>query len=139
MTKKDKYELESKDKPKISLLFLYDSDISLFSVLNNLTNISFLPEYATICGITEQEIGDNFKPELEKMAEVNDWTLPETHDRLKDYYDGYHFSRRNMVRHLQPLQPHQRPRHPSTRQFLGIIRSHLASAKVHKQHRASIG
>ena len=73
------------------------TQISLFSVLNNLTNISFLPEYATICGITEQEIGDNFKPELEKMAEVNDWTLPETHDRLKDYYDGYHFSRRNMV------------------------------------------
>ncbi len=73
------------------------TQISLFSVLNNLTNISFLPEYAAICGITEQEIGDNFKPELEKMAEVNDWTLQETHDRLKDYYDGYHFSRRNMV------------------------------------------
>ena len=73
------------------------TQISLFSVLNNLTNISFLPEYATICGITEQEIGDNFKPELEKMAEVNGWTLQETHDRLKDYYDGYHFSRRNMV------------------------------------------
>ena len=73
------------------------TQISLFSVLNNLTNISFLPEYATICGITEQEIGDNFKPELEKMAEVNDWTLQETHDKLKDYYDGYHFSRRNMV------------------------------------------
>ena len=73
------------------------TQISLFSVLNNLTNISFLPEYATICGITEQEIGDNFKPELEKMAEVNEWTLQQTHDRLKDYYDGYHFSRRNMV------------------------------------------
>ena len=73
------------------------TQISLFSVLNNLTNISFLPEYATICGITEQEIGDNFKPELKKMAEVNGWTLQETHDKLKDYYDGYHFSRRNMV------------------------------------------
>ncbi len=73
------------------------TQISLFSVLNNLTNISFLPEYAAVCGITEKEIGENFQPELERMAEVNQWTLQQTHDRLKDYYDGYHFSRRNMT------------------------------------------
>lgn len=79
------------------------TQISLFSVLNNLTNISFLPEYAAICGITEQEIDDNFKPELDKMAEVNGWTLQETHDKLKDYYDGYHFSRRNMIDIYNPF------------------------------------
>ena len=79
------------------------TQISLFSVLNNLTNISFLPEYASICGITEEEIKENFKPELEKMAEVNEWTLQETHDKLKDYYDGYHFSRRNMVDIYNPF------------------------------------
>lgn len=73
------------------------TQISLFSVLNNLTNISFEPKYAALCGITEEEIGENFKPELEKMAEVNDWSLQQTHDKLKDYYDGYHFSRRNMI------------------------------------------
>ena len=73
------------------------TQISLFSVLNNLTNISFLPEYAAICGITEEEIGANFQPELAEMAKVNNWSAQETHDRLKDYYDGYHFSRRNMV------------------------------------------
>ncbi len=73
------------------------TQISLFSVLNNLSNISFDPEYAAICGITEEEIGENFGPELEWMAEENQWTLQQTHDRLKDYYDGYHFSRRNMV------------------------------------------
>ncbi len=73
------------------------TQISLFSVLNNLSNISFDPEYAAICGITEEEIGENFQPELERMAEVNQWTLQQTHDRLKDYYDGYHFSRRNMT------------------------------------------
>ena len=73
------------------------TQISLFSVLNNLTNISFLPDYATICGITEEEIGANFQPELEKMAKANNWSVQETHDRLKDYYDGYHFSRRNMA------------------------------------------
>ena len=72
------------------------TQISLFSILNNLTNISFLPEYAAICGITEKEIGENFKPELEKMAEVNDWTSQKTHDHLKEYYDGYHFSRKKI-------------------------------------------
>ncbi len=73
------------------------TQISLFSVLNNLSNISFDPEYAAICGITEPEIGENFQPELERMAEVNGWTLQQTHDRLKNYYDGYHFSDENMV------------------------------------------
>ncbi len=73
------------------------TQISLFSVLNNLSNISFDPEYAAICGITEEEIGENFQPELERMAKVNQWTLQQTHDRLKDYYDGYHFSDENMV------------------------------------------
>ena len=79
------------------------TQISLFSVLNNLTNISFLPEYATLCGITEQEIGDNFGPELQHMAEVNEWTLQQTHEKLKDYYDGYHFSRRNMTDIYNPF------------------------------------
>ncbi len=79
------------------------TQISLFSVLNNLTNISFLPEYAAICGITEEEIGENFKPELEKMAIRNKWTAQDTHNRLKSYYDGYHFSADNMVDIYNPF------------------------------------
>lgn len=79
------------------------TQISLFSVLNNLFNISFEPQYAHICGITEEEIGDNFKPELEKMSEVNGWTVDETHDKLKEYYDGYHFSEDNMVDIYNPF------------------------------------
>ena len=79
------------------------TQISLFSVLNNLTNISFEPEYAAICGITENEIKENFQPELDKMAEVNEWNLQETHDKLKEYYDGYHFSRRNMIELYNPF------------------------------------
>ena len=79
------------------------TQISLFSVLNNLTNISFVPEYAALCGITEAEISENFKPELEEMAEENGWTLQQTHDNLKEYYDGYHFSRRNMVDIYNPF------------------------------------
>lgn len=79
------------------------TQISLFSVLNNLTNISFFPEYAAICGITEQEIGENFEPELERMGAVNNWTTQETHDKLKEYYDGYHFSEGNMVDVYNPF------------------------------------
>ena len=73
------------------------TQISLFSALNNLCNISFDPRFTTICGITEQEIQNNFLPELQKMAQQNDWSAQETHDRLKEYYDGYHFSTENMV------------------------------------------
>ncbi len=79
------------------------TQISLFSVLNNLTNISFLPEYAAICGITEEEISENFQPELERMAVRNNWTAEETRSRLKDYYDGYHFSEENMVDIYNPF------------------------------------
>ena len=79
------------------------TQISLFSALNNLTNISFLPQYAPLCGITEEEISENFQPELEKMAEMNNWTLQQTHDKLKEYYDGYHFSRKNMIDIYNPF------------------------------------
>ena len=79
------------------------TQISLFSVLNNLTNISFLPEYATVCGITEQETRENFGPEMEETAKANGWTLRQAHDKMKDYYDGYHFSRRNMVDVYNPF------------------------------------
>ena len=72
------------------------TQISLFSVLNNLNNISFDAEFAGICGITKQELIDNFQPELEQMAEKNKWTTEETIAQLKAYYDGYHFSADNM-------------------------------------------
>ena len=79
------------------------TQISLFSALNNLTNISFLPQYAPLCGITEEEISENFQPELEKMAEMNNWTLQQTHDKLKEYYDGYHFCKNSPVDIFNPF------------------------------------
>ena len=79
------------------------TQISLFSVLNNLCNISFFPEYATLCGITEDEIARNFTPELQRMAQANKWTMQQTHDRLKEYYDGYHFSEDNMTDIYNPF------------------------------------
>ncbi len=79
------------------------TQISLFSVLNNLTNISFYPQYAALCGITEQEITDNFMPEIEAMGRKNGWTTEETVAQLKANYDGYHFSADNMVDIFNPF------------------------------------
>ena len=79
------------------------TQISLFSVLNNLSNISFEPEYAAICGITKEEVLRDFKPEINMLAEYEDWTFNEAVAKLTAYYDGYHFSRRNMVDVFNPF------------------------------------
>ena len=79
------------------------TQLSLFSVLNNLSNISFEPEYAAICGITKEEVLRDFKPEINKLAEYENWTFNEAVAKLTAYYDGYHFSRRNMVDVFNPF------------------------------------
>ena len=79
------------------------TQISLFSVLNNLSNISFEPEYAAICGITKEEVLHDFKPEISKLASRNGWTFDEAVAQLTTYYDGYHFSHENMVDIFNPF------------------------------------
>ena len=79
------------------------TQISLFSVLNNLSNISFEPEYAAICGITKEEVLRDFKPEINKLASKNSWTFDEAVAQLTAYYDGYHFCYENMVDIFNPF------------------------------------
>ena len=79
------------------------TQISLFSVLNNLSNISFEPEYAAICGITKEEVLRDFKPEINKLAASKGWTFDEAVAQLTDYYDGYHFCYENMVDVFNPF------------------------------------
>lgn len=79
------------------------TQISLFSVLNNLSNISFDAPYAAICGITMDEVTDCFMPEIVSMGEKNGWTPEETVLQLKAYYDGYHFCIDNMVDVFNPF------------------------------------
>ena len=79
------------------------TQISLFSVLNNLSNISFEPEYAAICGITKEEVLRDFKPEISKLASRNGWTFDEAVAQLTAYYDGYHFSHEKMVDIFNPF------------------------------------
>ena len=68
------------------------SQLSIFSTINNLYNISMLPEYAAICGITEQELTTTLAPDIELMAEANGITPEQMHQQLKEHYDGYHFA-----------------------------------------------
>jgi hypothetical protein len=68
------------------------SQMGIFSELNNLNKISDDSKYAAICGITEQELKDNFKIGIESLAEEEECTAEEMLARLKDKYDGYHFS-----------------------------------------------
>ena len=79
------------------------TQISLFSVLNNLSNISFEPNYAAICGITKEEVLRDFKPEINKLAEYEGWTFDEAVAQLTAYYDGYHFCYENMVDVFNPF------------------------------------
>jgi hypothetical protein len=69
------------------------SQLSTFSELNNLKIISDDNEYASICGITEQELLDNFQEGIEKMAEQYRCSKDEIVAKLKSCYDGYHFSK----------------------------------------------
>ena len=66
--------------------------LSVFSGLNNIRDISFQNEYSAICGITEDELLENFKEGIAALAEENDRTAKEEIKELKRWYDGYHFS-----------------------------------------------
>ena len=65
--------------------------VSVFSDLNNLKDISMLPAYATICGMTEDEVHKNFDDEVEKLAENVGLSKAECYEKLALDYDGYHF------------------------------------------------
>ena len=69
------------------------SKVSVFSDLNNLLDISMDRRYATLCGITEEEIHRTLEPELHQLAEATGLTYEEACDKLREMYDGYHFSR----------------------------------------------
>ncbi|MBO7589161.1 MAG: ATP-binding protein [Bacteroidaceae bacterium] len=68
------------------------SQVSVFSDLNQLRDISMLPKYDTICGITEQELETGFHEDLSALAEAEQRTYPEMIEYLRRKYDGYHFS-----------------------------------------------
>ena len=69
------------------------SQLSIFSELNNLFNISMYDKYSAICGISSEELHTQMLPDVERLAEHLHLSVDETFERLKRKYDGYHFSK----------------------------------------------
>ena len=65
--------------------------VSVFSDLNNLKDISMDNRYIDICGVTEEEIHDNFDEDVSELGRLNAMTKEECYAKLKENYDGYHF------------------------------------------------
>ena len=67
------------------------SQVSVFSDLNQLNDISLDYDYGTLCGITHEELVQTFSPELETLAKANDLSKDEAIEQMTRQYDGYHF------------------------------------------------
>ena len=68
------------------------SQLSIFSELNNLKNISMRPDYAGVCGITKEEMLTQMSDYIDDFAEAQEITREEAIEGLKQQYDGYHFT-----------------------------------------------
>ena len=69
------------------------SQLSIFSELNNLDNISMFDQYSAICGISKTELTTVMKPDVEGLGKALGMTYEECLEELCKYYDGYHFSK----------------------------------------------
>ncbi len=68
------------------------SQLSIFSELNNITNISMEDDYAGICGITKEELLTEMSADIQELSRKRRITKEEVIEKLKENYDGYHFS-----------------------------------------------
>lgn len=87
--------LKAKDG-KIRLGFLTGvskiGKLSVFSSLNNLNDISMESGYSDICGISEDDLHKYFNESVESLAKAEESSVDACYERLKEMYDGYHFS-----------------------------------------------
>ncbi len=68
------------------------AQLSIFSELNNLKNISMLPEFSAVCGISQSELERVFPEQIEALAKAEGVSGERALELLKENYDGYHFS-----------------------------------------------
>ena len=68
------------------------SQMSIFSTLNNLQDISLMPEFETVCGISHDELLTTLKPDIQAFADKNGFSVEQTLKYFKTKYDGYNFS-----------------------------------------------
>ena len=71
------------------------SQLSIFSELNNLDNISMFDQYSAICGISKTELTTQMKPDVAALGEALGMTYEECLAELTRFYDGYHFSKKS--------------------------------------------
>ena len=90
------YSPLKKCEPYLRFVFLTGitkfSQLSIFSELNNISNVSMLPQYAGICGITMEELQTQMSEDIDAFGEKLEMTREETINALRRYYDGYHFA-----------------------------------------------
>ena len=90
------YSPLKKCEPYLRFVFLTGitkfSQLSIFSELNNITNVSMDDEYAGICGITKDELVTEMSADVDDLGEKLGKDREETLEALREYYDGYHFS-----------------------------------------------
>lgn len=65
--------------------------MSVFSGLNNLNDISMIPDYVDICGVSETELHEYFDGSISELSSANEMSKEECYVKLKSMYDGYHF------------------------------------------------
>ena len=90
------YSPLKKCEPYLRFVFLTGitkfSQLSIFSELNNISNVSMDDEYAGICGITLEELQTQMAADVEALGAKLGKTKEDTLALLREYYDGYHFS-----------------------------------------------
>jgi len=69
------------------------SQLSIFSTINNLTNVTLDTAFSTICGITEEELSTVLSEDIERLAGIQGLSYEQMHQKLKERYDGYHFTK----------------------------------------------
>ena len=90
------YQRLKKLDPYIKFCFITGitkfSQLSIFSTINNLLNVTLDPKFSAICGITEEELTTVLREDISQLAAAYELDYEEMHERLKIRYDGYHFA-----------------------------------------------
>ena len=103
----DFYRVMKSNEKYLKFVFLTGvgklGQINIFSGLNNIEDISLSPQYAGICGITTEELTETLQEGIEELGREYGWTYDEALARLKQHYDGYHFSKNLSVDIYNPF------------------------------------
>ena len=93
---RDFYKIIKSQDENIHFVFLTGvtkfSQVSVFSALNNLTDLTMNDNYAALCGYTEKEIKENFKDYINKWANTLDHSEQDIFTEIKTWYNGFRFS-----------------------------------------------